>query len=175
MRYRGGGIGHKYMWEIEKIYENMSRERTHHKERRHTGPSDQDVMDIDDESGSDDECEPVSAQSQADQQSHPGGQHRTSNGPGNAANERRAGGNGGGDNDEGDEDKGDKGEGDDEGEGDNEDKEGDEDDEGDEGEGSEGDDEEEGDEDGSDAPGSDSDDMVSEDGCQEESYGLGGL
>lgn len=34
MRYQGGGIGHKYMREIEELYENMSRERDHHKERR---------------------------------------------------------------------------------------------------------------------------------------------
>ena len=41
MRYRGGGIGHKYMREIEETYENMCRKRTHHKEqtRRHTPPS----------------------------------------------------------------------------------------------------------------------------------------
>jgi hypothetical protein len=31
MRYRGGGIGHKYMREIEAVYEDMSRERIHHK------------------------------------------------------------------------------------------------------------------------------------------------
>ena len=37
MRYRGGGIGHKYMREIEEIYDNMSCERVHHKERtQHT-------------------------------------------------------------------------------------------------------------------------------------------
>lgn len=32
MRYRGGGIGHKYMREIEEKYENMSRERLHGKQ-----------------------------------------------------------------------------------------------------------------------------------------------
>lgn len=62
MRYRGGGIGHKYMREIEEIYENMCRERTHHKEQkhRHTPPSkdsadasSKDAMNAD--SGSDDE------------------------------------------------------------------------------------------------------------------------
>jgi len=31
MRYRGGGIGHTYMRAIEQVYENMSRERIHHK------------------------------------------------------------------------------------------------------------------------------------------------
>ena len=29
MRYRGGGVGHKYMRDIEKKYEEMSLERTH--------------------------------------------------------------------------------------------------------------------------------------------------
>ena len=37
MRYRGGGIGHKYMRVIEDLYENMSRERIHHKESRRGG------------------------------------------------------------------------------------------------------------------------------------------
>ena len=32
MCYRGSGIGHTYMWEIEEIYENMSCERIHHKD-----------------------------------------------------------------------------------------------------------------------------------------------
>lgn len=54
MRYRGGGIGHKYMRAIEELYENMSRERTHHEERKRA-PSDQDAMDMDGESASDDE------------------------------------------------------------------------------------------------------------------------
>ena len=33
MQYRGGGVGHKYMREIEEKYENMSRERLHGKQR----------------------------------------------------------------------------------------------------------------------------------------------
>jgi hypothetical protein len=33
MRYRGGGIGHKYMREIEAAYNDMSRERIHHKKQ----------------------------------------------------------------------------------------------------------------------------------------------
>lgn len=33
MRYRGGGVGHKYMREIEAKYENMSLERLHHNSR----------------------------------------------------------------------------------------------------------------------------------------------
>ena len=45
MRYRGGGIGHKYMREIEEKYENMSRERVHGDHR--SKPS------VPDESGSD--------------------------------------------------------------------------------------------------------------------------
>lgn len=68
MRYRGGGIGHKYMRQIEEIYENMSRERVHHKERkRQHSPSSNDTMDTSSmgatdadgtNSGSDDEREP---------------------------------------------------------------------------------------------------------------------
>jgi len=67
MRYRGSGIGHKYMRAIEEIYENMSRERIHHKERkRKDAPSDNDAMDVDDESASDGEHEPeVPAQTEA--------------------------------------------------------------------------------------------------------------
>ena len=38
MRYRGGGIGHKYMRTIETAYENMSRERDHHKEQNRQVP-----------------------------------------------------------------------------------------------------------------------------------------
>ena len=34
MRYRGGGIGHKHMREVEEKYENMSRERLHGKQPR---------------------------------------------------------------------------------------------------------------------------------------------
>ena len=34
MRYRGSGIGHTYMRAIEQVYENMSRERIHHKVRK---------------------------------------------------------------------------------------------------------------------------------------------
>jgi len=44
MRYRGGGIGHKYMREIEQLYENMSRERVHHKvSKRKDIPPDKDT------------------------------------------------------------------------------------------------------------------------------------
>lgn len=50
MRYRGGGIGHRYMREIEEIYENMTRERIHHREHSRA--------DTVNNSGSDDECEP---------------------------------------------------------------------------------------------------------------------
>jgi hypothetical protein len=67
MRYRGGGIGHKYMRAIEGVYENFSRERTHHKEYKHKhAPSDGDAMDVDDESPGGDEREPeMPTQSQA--------------------------------------------------------------------------------------------------------------
>ena len=37
MRYRGGGVGHKYMRVIESLYEDMSRERIHHKEHGRRG------------------------------------------------------------------------------------------------------------------------------------------
>jgi len=64
MRYRGGGIGHKYMRDIEEIYENMSREQVHHKESNRTSSS-KDAMNVDatDDSGSDDEHEPEGPQS----------------------------------------------------------------------------------------------------------------
>ena len=35
VRYRGGGLGHKYMWKVEVKYENMLRERLHGKQRPH--------------------------------------------------------------------------------------------------------------------------------------------
>ena len=46
VRYRGGGIGHQYIWEIEKTHENMSLERDHW----HRGPKPQaqeNSMDVD--------------------------------------------------------------------------------------------------------------------------------
>ena len=45
MRYRGGGIGHRYMRAIETGYENMSRERIHHKERHRAARSQETAMD----------------------------------------------------------------------------------------------------------------------------------
>ena len=54
MRYRGGGIGHKYMREIEEKYENMSRECLHGKQRPKP-PADN--TDADDASDADDEPE----------------------------------------------------------------------------------------------------------------------
>lgn len=57
MRYRAGGIGHKYMRVIEETYENMSRERTHHKEHKRKDVPSRDVMDVDNESAVDDEQE----------------------------------------------------------------------------------------------------------------------
>lgn len=56
MRYRGGGIGHKYMRVIEELYENMSRERIHHKVRGDTSLA-TDTAAVD----SDDECESTGA------------------------------------------------------------------------------------------------------------------
>ena len=54
MRYRGGGIGHTYMREIEEAYENMSRERIHHQEhKRATSPNPDSTN-----NSSDDEHEP---------------------------------------------------------------------------------------------------------------------
>lgn len=58
MRYRGGGIGHKYMREIESKFENMSRERLHGKQPRHEPrPSQTNNTGIDSTSDSDDEPE----------------------------------------------------------------------------------------------------------------------
>ena len=48
MRYRGGGVGHKYMRDIEVKYENMSRERLHGEQPRHApGPHQADDEDND--------------------------------------------------------------------------------------------------------------------------------
>ena len=58
MRYRGSGIGHKYMREIEEAYENMSRERMHHKEHRHVSPTGPADVNASNNSGSEDDCEP---------------------------------------------------------------------------------------------------------------------
>ena len=57
MRYRGGGVGHKYMRVIEEIFENMSRERLHHQERKRASSS-TDATDANDVDSSDDEREP---------------------------------------------------------------------------------------------------------------------
>jgi len=57
MRYRGGGIGHKYMRAIEQVYENMSRKRIHHKtSKRKDVPPDKDTpMGVDGADGIDDD------------------------------------------------------------------------------------------------------------------------
>ena len=57
MRYRGSGIGHRYMREIEEMYENLSRERSHHKERQRPLPS-SGPSHTEGDSGSDDEDGP---------------------------------------------------------------------------------------------------------------------
>lgn len=53
MRYRGGGVGHKYMRAVEKKHENMTLERTHGKSQtksscsgeKPTAPNELDVLD----------------------------------------------------------------------------------------------------------------------------------
>jgi hypothetical protein len=59
MRYRGGGIGHTYMRAIEKVYENMSRERIHHEERNRRGTQPEASMDTNNTDGADGEDEPT--------------------------------------------------------------------------------------------------------------------
>ena len=56
MRYRGGGVGHKYMREIEEKFENMSRERLHGKQG--PKPPQANNVDADSTSNSDDSDEP---------------------------------------------------------------------------------------------------------------------
>ena len=57
MCYQGSRIGHTYMREIEEIYENMSRERIHHKEGNHASSmNDPAGADSINGNGSDDEC-----------------------------------------------------------------------------------------------------------------------
>ena len=72
MRYRGGGIGHKYMRDVKKKYENMSLERVRgnacpkpsHKDRANTnkttngGPGMDQSKPNEDESSSDEGCTP---------------------------------------------------------------------------------------------------------------------
>lgn len=90
MRYRGGGIGHKYMRAIEETYENMSRERVHHKERKRKGTrSEKDRPDNADDTGSDDgegEGEPTGSKTGQDAQT--GGQDGTSTPPTNTDAQR---------------------------------------------------------------------------------------
>jgi hypothetical protein len=64
MRYRGGGIGHKYMRAIEAAYENMSRKRIHGKGRTHRPVNPEEVVaDADDDGDSaDNEAEPTGTQ-----------------------------------------------------------------------------------------------------------------
>lgn len=57
MRYRGGGVGHKYMRDIEDKYENMSRERSHG-EQSHRAPGPYQANDEDNDHASDDDNEP---------------------------------------------------------------------------------------------------------------------
>jgi len=70
MRYRGGGIGHKYMRAIEQVYENMSRERIHHKQAKRSSARSEAPVDVDDtDSGGEGEGEPTGPQTD-----QPGGQ-----------------------------------------------------------------------------------------------------
>ena len=70
MRYRGGGIGHKYMRAIEQVYENMSRERIHHKQAKRSSTRSEVPADADDtDSGGEGEGEPTGPQT-----NQPGGQ-----------------------------------------------------------------------------------------------------
>jgi hypothetical protein len=58
MRYRGGGIGHKYMRDIETKYENMSRLCLHGKKPCHKpGPTQANDQGVDSASDSNDEKE----------------------------------------------------------------------------------------------------------------------
>lgn len=72
MRYRGGGIGHKYMREVEEKYENMSRERLRGKQR--PKPPQANGVDGNDVSDSDHEPEDLTKQgtSRAHQAGEPG-------------------------------------------------------------------------------------------------------
>ena len=66
MRYRGGGVGHKYMREIEAKYENMSRERLHGKQRpTPTRANDMDAGDASDSDSEPKDPQPGMSQSQA--------------------------------------------------------------------------------------------------------------
>ena len=81
MRYRGGGIGHKYMREVEEKYENMSQERLHGKQR--PKPPQANNMDASGASDSDDEPKDLNQPDmpQAGQAGEP-----VSGGPGGDAN-----------------------------------------------------------------------------------------
>jgi len=76
MRYRGGGIGHKYMRAIEELYENMSRERIHHKghRRRGTHSTEEASMDLSSADDGDNEGEREPTGSRVSSDARPGGQ-----------------------------------------------------------------------------------------------------
>jgi len=88
MRYRGGGVGHTYMRAIEEVYENMSRERIHHKVRKQKGkqPNNDAPMNVDNTDGAcgegegegESESEGEAVGSQAGQDTPPGKGGKTS-------------------------------------------------------------------------------------------------
>jgi len=73
MRFRGGGIGHKYMRVIEDLYENMSRKRIHHKGYKHRGArlGEEAPMDLDDTNDDDGEDEGEHTGSRASHDTRP--------------------------------------------------------------------------------------------------------
>lgn len=78
MRYRGGGIGHKYMRGIEAAYANMSRKRVHHKKLNRRAVHQEDVvMDINgdgDGNSAESECRAERTGPQVGQDGQAGGQ-----------------------------------------------------------------------------------------------------
>lgn len=71
MRYRGGGVGHKYMREVEGKYENMSRERLHGKQRPKPPRADNANADSENDSGDEPEGTTQPGASQAGQVDKP--------------------------------------------------------------------------------------------------------
>jgi hypothetical protein len=70
-RYRGGGIGHKYMREVEARYENMSLRRIHGK-RPHPGLHQDDDMDVDNADSDDGLEDPLQPSGPVDRGQPPG-------------------------------------------------------------------------------------------------------
>lgn len=87
MRYRGGGIGHKYMRAIEAVYENMSLERNHSKERGHRANHPEETTT--DANDADDNADANSTQDKAEPTGHREGKRaqHTANGNDNEGGE----------------------------------------------------------------------------------------